>query len=332
MTETTEERFRVENRGDVLAVRRMAKTQALAIGFAPAAVAEVETVIAELATNLVKHATGGGEIIILGLTADDDEGLEIRVRDKGPGIADLERALAGGHSTSGTLGIGLAGVKRLVDEFAIQTGAGTGTEITVRKWREPLQSAILKLSVLARPYPGETVSGDGYFIKRCRAYDIFAVIDALGHGQEAHEVTEKCLDLLEAHWQEELAAIIEICHRGLSRTRGAAMALARVVRGGTSLEHIAIGNIETRVYNTQQSARPYYFNGTLGMAMERGARPATYPLAKGALIVMCSDGIVSRFDVPAHLADDMPQAVAESIFSHYVRGTDDATVLVAKVM
>jgi len=332
MTETAAERLPVVSRADVLAIRRIAKAHALALGFGAAAVAEVETAIAELATNLVKHAIGGGEVIILPLTEGGEPGLEIRVRDQGPGIANLEQAMAGGHSTSGTLGIGLSGVKRLMDEFAIQTGAGAGTEITVRKWRERQKSAILKFSVLACPYPGETVSGDGYFIKRCRDYEVFAVIDVLGHGTDAHDVTGKCLELLEAHWQDDLAAIIAACHRGLDHTRGAAMALGRVDRDGSRLEHISIGNVATRIYNTSQPARPYCFNGTLGMAMERSARPESYPLGKDALIVMCSDGIVSKFTVPDHLANDGPQVIAESIFSNYVRGSDDATVLVAKVM
>lgn len=320
------------NRGDVLAVRRAAREKAEHLGFEAAALVEVETAVAELASNLVKHAAGGGEVILSASSGEGPAGLEIRVTDRGPGIADLEKALAGGHSTVGTLGIGLSGVKRLMDEFAIQTGPGTGTVITVRKWIKKQSGAILKFSVLATPFPGEQVSGDGYFIKHFPDYDLFGVIDALGHGSAAHAVTQGCLEILERHCREDLFEIVTKCHQGMRNTRGAAMALARVARGGRKLEHISVGNVDTRVYNSPRPARPFCFNGTLGMALEHGCRPQEYAIARGAIIVMCSDGIASRFGVPSELFGDSPQRIAESIFSGYVRGTDDATVLVGKVV
>ena len=313
-------------------MRRAAREKAEHLGFEAAALAEVETAVAELAANLVKHAAGGGAVSLRASGGDGATGLEIRVTDKGPGIADPEKALAGGHSTVGTLGIGLSGVKRLMDEFSIQTGPGAGTEITVHKWLKKSQGAILKFSVLATPFPGETVSGDGYFIKRFPDYEIFGVIDALGHGRDAHAVTQECLKVLERHCREDLFEVVTKCHQGLRNTRGAAMALARVARGGRKLEHISVGNVDTRVYNSPQPTRPFCFNGTLGMALEHGCRPQEYAIARGAIIVMCSDGIVSRFGVPSGLFEDSPQRIAESIFSGYVRGTDDATVLVGEVV
>ncbi len=326
-------RFRVDNRGDLLGVRRLVREEASRMGFAAAAIAEVETAVAELVTNLLKHADGGGDVVLQTLgNGDDSAGLEIRVTDSGPGIAELDRALAGGQSTAGTLGIGLSGVKRLMDDFAIQTGPGTATEITVRKWLKQQTGSLLKYSVLATPFPGEQVSGDGYFIKRLPGFELFGVIDGLGHGQQAHEVTMHCLEVLELHCREELSEIVARCHQALSHSRGAAMALARVERGSLKMVHISVGNVDTRIYNAGQQLRPYCFNGTLGMAMEKGTRVIEYPLAAGAIIVICSDGIVSRFDVPAGLFGESPQTIAESIFSRYQRGTDDATVLVAKVV
>ncbi len=325
-------RFPVLDRGDVLTVRRIVKEIAAGMGFSPAALTELETAVAELATNLVKHADGGGEIVIRILKSTSAPGIEINSIDKGPGISDIEKALAGGHSTSGSLGIGLSGVKRLMDEFAIQSGPGSGTVITASKWIERKESSIMKFSVLASPLPGEPVSGDGYFIKRFTDYEVFAVIDGLGHGTKAHEVTERCLELLDSHGNEPLDVIVERCHNGLRHTRGAAIALARVMRASLLLEHISIGNVETRVYNTPSPVRPYCFNGTLGMNMEASARVSSYPLSRGAVVVMCSDGITSKFDVPAGLSGESPQQITEHIFKNYIRGTDDATVLTGKVM
>ena len=326
------EHIRVADNSDVFRARRAVKNMAAGAGFDAAGIAELETVAAELATNLVKYADHGGEIAFLLLTEEGATGIEVRAVDSGPGIADMQEALADGHSTRGTLGIGLSGVKRLMDDFTIHSGAGAGTEIIARKWLARQDHAIMKFSVLARPFPGEPVSGDGYFIKHFRDYEIFGVIDALGHGAGAHEVTCKCLEILEAHCHEELGAVVEACHRGLRHSRGAAMALARVDRAGTKFEHVSVGNVETRVYNTSQPVRPYCFNGTLGMMIESGTRPVVYPLVRGALIVMCSDGILSRFNVEPHLFGETVQRIAESIFSEYMRGTDDATVLVGKVI
>ena len=326
------EYIRVAESGDVYRARRVVKNMAAGAGFDAGGIAELETVATELATNLVKHAEHGGELVIQLLTGGDSMGIEVCSVDDGPGIANMQEALAGGHSTSGTLGIGLSGVKRLMDDFTLHSGPGAGTEVIARKWLDRQEQAIMKFSVLARPFPGEPVSGDGYFIKRLRDYEIFGVIDALGHGAGAHEVTCKCLEILETHCQEDLSAIVEICHRGLRHTRGAAMAMARVDRTRTRLEHVSVGNVETRVYNTSQPVRPYCFNGTLGMTIESGTRPAVYPLGRGALIVMCSDGIMSRFNVEPHLFGETVQCIAESIFSGYMRGTDDATVMVGKVI
>lgn len=324
--------FRVSHRGEVLAVRHAARKEAEGLGFSAAGIAEIETAVAELATNLVKHAEGGGEVILRRLGNGGAAGLELVAKDQGPGIADLDKAMADGYSTAGSLGIGLPGVKRLMDEFSIQTGAGAGTEITARKWLERQTGSLLAFSVLATPFPGEQLSGDGYFIKRLPGHELFAVIDGLGHGAKAHAVTQRCLETLESCCREEPAEIVARCHEALRHSRGAAMALARVERGSLMLQHISVGNVDTRVYNTPQPVRPYCFNGTLGMALEGSSRVVEYPLARGAIIVMCSDGIVSRFEVPASIFVEPPQRIAESIFSKHVRGTDDAILLVAKVV
>ena len=62
-------------------------------------------------------------------------GVTVVARDEGPGIADVARAIAGGHSTSGGLGLGLSGVRRLMDEFEISSEPGKGTTIIIKRWR-----------------------------------------------------------------------------------------------------------------------------------------------------------------------------------------------------
>lgn len=93
----------------------------------------ITTIISELARNILIHAQSG-EIQIDGSREDGHAGVRITARDKGPGIAELRRALIGGYSTCGRMGLGLCGVQRMADEFQIESNAEKGTVVTARKW------------------------------------------------------------------------------------------------------------------------------------------------------------------------------------------------------
>jgi serine/threonine-protein kinase RsbT len=103
------------------------------LGFDLAIVMKMKTVVSELAHNILKYA-GVGFINLMPLESDRQRGIEICCTDRGPGIEDLEKALSDNFSTSGTLGLGLPGVKRLADEFEIDSAPDQGTKVTVRKW------------------------------------------------------------------------------------------------------------------------------------------------------------------------------------------------------
>ena len=92
------------------------------------------TAVSELARNIIKYADRG-EIIIDQIEKGYRVGIEIIARDKGPGIADIEQAVSDNYSSSGTLGLGLPGVKRMMDEFELQSTEGQGTTVLIRKWR-----------------------------------------------------------------------------------------------------------------------------------------------------------------------------------------------------
>ena len=91
--------------------------------------------ISEVARNIFQYA-GQGEIILSCVQQDDRPGVQVVARDKGPGIADIERVLQDGYSTGGGLGLGLSGARRLMDEFEIVSKAGQGTTVTMKKWRK----------------------------------------------------------------------------------------------------------------------------------------------------------------------------------------------------
>ncbi len=119
---------------DIVAARQKGRELAVKLGFASADLALIATAISELARNIVLYAQTG-EIALSMVENGARQGIEVVARDRGPGIADVERALQEGYSTSRSLGLGLPGVKRLMDEFCISSEPGSGTTVTVRKWK-----------------------------------------------------------------------------------------------------------------------------------------------------------------------------------------------------
>lgn len=119
---------------DVLLVRRRARELAEHRKFDTFAIAAITTAVSELARNVLVHG-GGGRAVIEEVEAGPRAGIRIAFIDEGPGIPDIQRVMVGGYSTARSMGLGLSGSKRLVDEFAIESKVGEGTRITVTKWK-----------------------------------------------------------------------------------------------------------------------------------------------------------------------------------------------------
>jgi serine/threonine-protein kinase RsbT len=118
---------------DVAAAARAARELAEACGLSGVEAQHVATAVSEVALNAVKYACGG-EVELAPAERGGRRGLHVTVRDRGPGIADVGAALRDGVSTSGSLGLGLPGARRLVDEFHIETAPGRGTKVTLVMW------------------------------------------------------------------------------------------------------------------------------------------------------------------------------------------------------
>lgn len=129
-----EVRVPVESDTDIVTARQKGRALATALGFSSGDATIVATAISELARNIVLYAKRG-EIIIQTVNRGARRGLTITARDEGDGIADVRQAMQDGYSTSGRLGVGLPGVKRLMDEFEITSEVGRGTTVTVKKWK-----------------------------------------------------------------------------------------------------------------------------------------------------------------------------------------------------
>lgn len=119
---------------DIVAARQKGRELATELGFVSTDSTLLATAISELARNIVRYAKCG-EIVIASVQAGDRVGITVVARDKGPGIANISLAMQDGFSTSGGLGLGLPGVKRLMDEFHLVSDANTGTTVTIKKWK-----------------------------------------------------------------------------------------------------------------------------------------------------------------------------------------------------
>src|SRR5437879_1298419 len=129
-----ETRVPIDSDHDIVTARQRGRALAQQIGFSNSNLTLVATAISELARNILLYAKKGE--LTLGIVEDNGrQGLTVVASDQGPGIRDVERAMEVGYSTSGSLGLGLPGVRRLMDEFEIVSRMGKGTTVTARKWK-----------------------------------------------------------------------------------------------------------------------------------------------------------------------------------------------------
>ena len=319
---------------NVGAARRAAKALAESIGFDPAACEEIALAMTELATNLIKHAQGG-KLTLTPLADGGRVGLEIESRDSGPGIADVEQALADRFSTAGTRGTGLGAVNRLMDELDITSGRGRGTRIVCRKWVRQHTGSIrpcpLAFGVATRPrQPGED-NGDAFVVKQWAESALVGVIDGLGHGQFAHRAAQAARQYVESHFDLPLDQIFRGVGRACRATRGVVMALARFDWGQGRLAFASVGNIEVRVFPSSEQFPFSIRRGVIGLNAPN-AVVTEHPWPPDHVLVLHSDGLRTHWswkDFPG-LADQPAPALAQEFLRLLAKEEDDATVIVVR--
>lgn len=129
-----ETRVPIRSDRDILTAREKGRALATEMGFTSTSLTMVATAISELARNIILYARRG-EIVLGRIEENGRQGVAVQARDDGPGIPDIGLAMQSGYSTSGSLGLGLPGVRRLMDEFEILSEVGKGTSVTAKKWR-----------------------------------------------------------------------------------------------------------------------------------------------------------------------------------------------------
>ena len=188
----------------------------------------------------------------------------------------------------------------------------------------------VEIAVAARPYPGETVSGDAWRVDWDRDTCRIAMIDGLGHGPEAAAAAAAATSTLAAHPALELVSVIQECHVALKGTRGAAVLLIRIAMVSGEVTFAGVGNVEAQIWQAGRTRHLMSDRGIVGATLPR-IRPVSISLEPEWLFLMYTDGIRGRFDPPTLQQSALDvNGLAHAILNDWSRSTDDATVLVAQ--
>jgi len=128
-----ESRVRIERETDIVTARQRGREMAASRGFSSTDQTLIALAISEVARNIVVYALPG-EIVVSEIEDDGRRGIMVVAQDEGPGIVDPELAMRDGYSTTKSLGVGLPGARRVMDEFELVSTVGKGTTITMKKW------------------------------------------------------------------------------------------------------------------------------------------------------------------------------------------------------
>jgi anti-sigma regulatory factor (Ser/Thr protein kinase) len=321
--------LRVEDASAVTACRNAALGLADRLRFPAARADQLALAVTEAASNLHKHASAGS--LWLGVNRDGEPpGIDLVTIDAGPGLPDVAAALRDGHSTAGTLGIGLGAIKRLADSADLYSMPGRGTALTARIFTPGASfPATPRWAGLVRPITGETECGDAY-AAACGSGTITAIMcDGLGHGPLAAAAAAEGVSAVLGDPDGEPAALAARVHRRMASTRGGAVGIVRL--GGGVARYCGLGNIAASILGQGRRKSMISIPGIAGH-QARTIRQFDYELPPGAAVILHSDGISARWEaaaVPGLEARD-PLLIAAVLLAEAGIHRDDAGILVLK--
>lgn len=289
-------------------------------------------VATELATNLVKHASGG-ELLLQCLDGADGALIEIVSLDSGPGM-DVERCMRDGFSTTDTLGTGLGAVRRLALEFDAFSVAGAGTVIVARVAGAPSSAppAPFEWGAVCMPMHGETVCGDAWRVRRTGTELRVMVADGLGHGPAAGTAASAAAALFDQQDFVGPGAFLAGAHAALTATRGAAVLAAVVSRERGKLTSAGAGNVAGTLVSPAGSQGLVSHHGTVGGQMRR-VQEFEYDWPQSGVLILHSDGLESRWRQADHagLFARHSAVIASTLYRDHCRGRDDVTVVAVRM-
>jgi anti-sigma regulatory factor (Ser/Thr protein kinase) len=324
--------LRVEDPSAAAACRAAALGLASRLGFPAARADELALAVTEAASNLHKHAREGS--MLLRITRDGTvrdggrPGIELVTIDTGPGFRDAAAALRDGHSTSGTLGIGLGAIRRLADFCDLYSAPGHGTALVARFWPSPREGAA-RYAGLVRPIAGETECGDVFGATETDAGVTGVLCDGLGHGPLAASAATQAVAAVLEDPPGQPATLVERVHRRIGHTRGGAIGVVQLADG--VIRFAGLGNVAAVILAEGTRKSMLSVPGIAGH-QARVIRQYEYAAPRGAVIVLHSDGLSSHWDpgtLPGLNPRD-PLVIAAALLAEAGTHRDDAGVLVLK--
>jgi len=317
----------VEDASAVAACRNAGLAMASQLQFPASRADQLALAVTEAASNLHKHARQGSLLLCVNRDAEVP-GIELVTIDAGPGLRDVSAAMRDGHSTAGTLGIGLGAIRRLADFSDLYSRPGHGTALIARFWPGPGPPAI-SCAGLVRPITGETECGDAFGVIRRDDVVTAVFCDGLGHGPLAAAASARALAAVLDEPASEPAALLERAHRRMSGTRGGAVAVVQVT--GQVARFAGLGNVAGFVLSAGSRKSMLSVPGIAGY-QARAFRQFDYEVPPGAAVILHSDGISSRWEVAAvpDVQTRDPLLIAAVLLAEAGIHRDDAGVLVLK--
>ena len=338
MDSATHVSLKVSDRSFVAGVKKDIHRMAVNAGFAQRKIDEIDILVSEMTSNLVKHATEGE--ILAGLVSDRQcPMLELVALDNGPGITDPDRMMQDGISTKGTLGQGLGAIKRLSDFFDIYSLKSWGTIVISRIYlsSDPETAAprpLLNLRSLIVAKPGEVVSGDGSFgfTAGDGTYRLL-VADGLGHGLEANNAVKQAITAFREFPSDSPMEIIRHVHATIRKSRGVVAAVVIIDPVRKVWKFCGVGNIATRFSGVHQGRGYLSHNGIIGHNIPGSLYDQEVAHHDYQQVTLCSDGIRSRWQqmrLPEIGRQDL-MIQAAALYKDFARRNDDMSIIIGKL-
>jgi anti-sigma regulatory factor (Ser/Thr protein kinase) len=323
---------RVHDASEVADARRTALSCAAVLRLSETSAGRAALVATELATNLIKHA-GGGTLLF----GSHEKTLAIVSIDKGGGLLNLSAAMNDGFSTTGSAGTGIGAVRRAAMSFDVYALPEKGTAIYATIGDAAPSAPVLHAPSrivaggVCIPKMGEDQNGDAWTGNLSRDVVTIAVADGLGHGPAAATASTAAVRVVADRFEQPLEHILQDAHGALRPTRGAAVGVVRLHLTAGRADFIGAGNIAGTIVTDDTMRKMVSLPGIVGHEM-RKVQSFSYPWLASSVLILQSDGVSANWNAANYpgLMQHEPALIAAVLYRDHCRGTDDATVVVAK--
>ena len=340
MVDFAQRSFPATDRSFGAAIKRDIHQLALGLPFSPRRLGELDIVVAELLSNLVKHAHQG-ELLVRPVVgrwgAVSVPGLEVIALDNGPGMADPVRMLQDGVSTTQTLGHGLGAINRLSDLFQLYSVVDWGTIVLCRLFTEQppafMPPPTIETGAVVLPIRGETACGDGYAVVETATHVKLFLGDGLGHGVLAELAVQRAIRAFRQSTALSPAVLLAEMHTAVKGTRGLVGSVVIYDRAARCWHVCGVGNVAVRISHALGSTGYAPHNGIIGSNMPGHLIDQPMSITTGEHVILHSDGLNNRWDVGSYtrLFRYDPAVLAAALYKDQARRSDDVSVLVGRL-